>query len=352
MHKDIERIGELSKDGVFIYDLSASVFIYMNDACASLFNLPKDRMMTMPQLVLAMILSEDTYYLGHCFEELKQKRSTDRSEFRLQIADGSIRHMSCDAYFLETELIAGFVKDITLDRQHQDYIINYGAKKDTLLDMMTHNLAGPLALSQNLLRWMKEGAAANDVPSEFLVQLNMIQENTQECLDIVNDFLRQEHSESERIYVKKTRFDVLDRITQTLDKLIETNKTKRFRLITKLENLNISTDSVKFFQVIHNLVSNAIKFTPDQGEIDIVVEETPETFIVRVRDNGIGIPSGLQEVLFDKRTKAKRSGLQNQHSSGLGLSIVRNLVELLDGTVSFRTELNRGSEFSIELPKA
>ncbi len=350
MHKDIERIGHLSRDGVFIYDLSKGVFAYMNDHCAGLFNIPRERMMAMPQLILALILSEDTYYLGRCYEALRQNRSADRAEFRLQLQDGTTRHLQCDAYFLESELITGFVKDITLDRQHADYIINYGAKKDTLLDMMTHNLAGPLALSKDLIGWMQHGAR-DSVPSEFLVQLNMVRENTQECLDIVNDFLRQEHMESEHIYVKKSRFDVVDRITQTLDKLIETNKSKRFRLITKLENLNINTDSVKFFQVIHNLVSNAIKFTPEQGQIDIIVEETEDTFIVRVRDDGIGIPAELQSMLFDTRTKAKREGLNKEQSTGLGLSIVKKLVTLLDGNVSFTTEMNSGSEFSIELPK-
>lgn len=144
---------------------------------------------------------------------------------------------------------------------------------------------------------------------------------------------------------------MIERITATLDKLIATNKSKKFQLITKLENLNINTDSVKFFQIIHNLVSNAIKFTSEHGQIDILVEETNNTFIVRVRDNGIGIPTVLHPSLFDKRTSSARKGLNNESSSGLGLSIVKALVELLDGKVFFESKENGGSVFSIELPK-
>ena len=351
MHTDIARIGDLSTDAVFIYDIRSRRFTYLNNACEKILGIANDELKERPQQLLALIESEDSFYLGRCYAELIDKQFVGATEFRVKIPGEGIKHLSCSAYLLGDEtVIVGFVQDITLDRQHADYIINYGAKKDTLLDMMTHNLSGPLALSNDIINWMSEHSR-DRIPQEIWTQINLIKANTQECLDIVNDFLKREHLESEHIYVKKSRFDVLSRIIETLDKLIETNKNKKFRLITKLENLNINTDSVKFFQVIHNLVSNAIKFTPDNGEIDIVVEETETTFIIRVRDNGIGIPKEMHPVLFNKRTTAKRDGLKNESSNGLGLSIVKNLTDLLGGNVSFSSQAKKGSEFSIELPK-
>lgn len=351
MHNDIQRIGNLSKDGVFVYDLRASRFRYLNEPFARIFNTPKEQLQDHPKLILPFIRSEDAYYLRHRLLDLERDGTISNAEFRLYFGDGEIRHLSCDAYLLDDpSLVAGFVKDFTKEKEHEDYIINYGARKDTLLDMMTHNLSGPLHLSQNILRWMQE-THKEKTPEEIREQLHIIQENTKHCLDIVNDFLKQEHIESERIYVKKTRFDVLERIIATLDRLIASNRDKKFRLITDLENLNITTDSVKFFQIIHNLVSNAIKFTPVNGEIDILVEETPQTFIIRVRDNGIGIPPALQPTLFEKRTPSGREGLNSEASTGLGLSIVKALTELLNGKVSFETEEGKGSVFAIELPK-
>lgn len=346
----IQQIGELTADGIFIYDHKTNSFVYINDAFASIFKLAKAELLKKPQLVLPAIRSEDTNYLQHRFSELQSNRVLADTEFRLHFEDGSVKHLSCNAYLLDNSEVAGFIKDISKEKQHEDYIINYGAKKDTLLDMMTHNLAGPLHLSKNIICWLQQ--TAKDGKSEEIgMQLQLIQENTKHCLDIVNDFLKQEHIESERIYVRKTRFDVLERIIQTIDKLIATNKNRRFQLITNLESLNISTDSVKFFQIIHNLVSNAIKFTPDNGEIDIIVEETSTTFIVRVKDNGIGIPAQLQSSLFQSRTPSRRTGLKNEASTGLGLSIVKTLVDLLDGRVSFQTDEDKGSVFSIELPR-
>lgn len=350
MYTDIQRIGELSNDGVFVFDLKAKKFNYVNDILASIFRISKDQLIQQPSHLLPLVRSEDTTYLQHRLSELQQHRSISNTEFRLHFDDGTVRHLSCDAYVIQPGTVVGFVKDFSKEKEHENYIVNYGAKKDTLLDMMAHNLSGPLNLTQNILRWIrdhyKESADAN-----IGAQLELIQDNTRHCLDIVNDFLRQEHLESERIYVKKTRFDVLERILATLEKLIATNLNKTFRLITELESLNITTDSVKFFQIIHNLVSNAIKFTPDQGQIDIIVEETKDSFIVRVRDNGIGIPAHLHQKLFERRTLAARNGLKNEASTGMGLSIVKILTELLGGRVSFESNENKGSVFSIELPK-
>ncbi|RYY53551.1 MAG: PAS domain-containing sensor histidine kinase [Chitinophagaceae bacterium] len=352
MHTDIARIGDLSADAVFIYDRQSHCFTYLNDVCERMLGIGREQLRSQPKQLLALIESEDSFYLDRCYHELLEKHYVGSTEFRVKVPGEGLKQLSCSAYLLGDETaIVGFVKDITLDRQHTDYIINYGAKKDTLLDMMSHNLSGPLALSNEIISWMSEHSR-DRIPSEIWSQINLIKANTQECLDIVNDFLKREHLESEHIYVKKSRFDVLSRITETLDKLIETNKNKQFRLITNLENLNINTDSVKFFQIVHNLVSNAIKFTPDNGQIDIIVEETETTFIIRVRDNGIGIPPELHSVLFNNRTPAKRDGLNNQSSNGIGLSIVKKLTDLLGGTVSFNTTTGTGSEFSIELPKA
>lgn len=348
---DIKRIGELSEDGVFIYDLQNRSFEYINEAFADFFSIQKEELMLHPELMLPLIRSEDNYYLRHRMSELQKNHALTNTELRLHFDNATVKHLSCDAYILDhSARVVGFVKDFTQDKEHEDYIINYGAKKDTLLDMITHNLSGPLHLSENILSWIQQ-TYADKTPEDIGTHLHLIRENTRHCLDIVNDFLKQEHLESEKIYVKKTRFNVLERIIATLDKLIATNPNKRFQLITSLDNLHISTDSVKFFQIIHNLVSNAIKFTPEYGQIDILVEETKSTFVVRVRDNGIGIPVKLQNSLFERRTVARRAGLKNETSSGLGLSIVKILTDLLGGKVWFETKENKGSVFSVEFPK-
>ena len=346
----IKQIGQLSLDAVFIYDFDTFQFKYINKNFATIFNVSEKEVVAKPALILPFIRSEDIVYLKHLYSDLIKTKTIHNAEFRINFPNDVLKHLVCDAFMIDDKVAAGFLKDITKEKEHEDYLTDYGAKKDTLLDMMTHNLSGPLHLTQNIITWMHD-SYHDQVPEAITTQLNLVKANTQECIQIVNDFLIEEHTESERIYVKKTRFNLLERIVATLDKLVATNKSKKFKLITDLQNLNINTDSVKFFQAIHNLISNSIKFTPEGGEITIIVEEHPTTFIVRVKDDGIGIPQHLKKELFMKRTTSQRTGLGKEKSSGLGLHIVQTLVHLMDGTVNFESEENKGATFSIELPK-
>lgn len=351
MLSTISHLGELSRDGVFIYDLEQKKFDYVNKALAEIFEVTPELILDQPKVLLPFVRSEDSVHMNNRYHDLLKDKVITNAEFALHLSDGRVKFLCLDAFVLDKEnYITGFLRDITRSREHEDYIINYGAKKDTLLDMMAHNLYGPLALSQNILTWMQKTYKDN-VPAEIFSQLQLIESNTQECLDIINDFLREEHMESEHIFVKKTRFDLLDRIAVTLEKLMATNKNKKFKLVTNLKNLHITTDSVKFFQIIHNLLSNAIKFTPEHGLIEIIVEEQENSFIIRVKDNGIGIPTEMQPLLFEKNTRASRKGLNREFSSGMGLYIVKKLVALLDGKVYFESEENKGSTFSVEFPK-
>lgn len=350
--KGIVKIGELSTDGVFVYDLADKRFTYLNEAFSQIFEATNETFKAQASIVLEYILSEDSFYLNSRYEDLLTTGCISNTEFRMQLPGGLHKHVSCDAYLMDDhQTIIGFVKDVTNAKKHEDYIIDYGARKDTLLDMVTHNLMGPLNLSKNVLGWIQK-SITNESDTQLLSeQLHLMQESTQQCIDIVTDFLKEEHLESESIYVRKTRFDVIDRINAILEKLKQTNKDKVFRLVTHLQNLNISSDAVKFFQIIHNIVSNAIKFTPEDGEIEIVLDEADDHYIISISDNGIGIPDHLKPFIFDRRTSAGRAGLKGDKSNGVGLSIIKRLVEIMEGQIWFESTENVGTTFYVKLPK-
>lgn len=347
----IRRIGNLSDDGVFIYNFAAHRFDYINKKIPEIFVETGEALLSSSRLITQFIKAEDTHYLQSRFNELLEKGAITSTEFRLEFPDGGIRHISCDAYLMESGItIIGFVKDITKTKEHEDFIINYGARKDTMLDMITHNLSGPLHLSRQLLERVQKTVNSGNVP-DISMQLNLLSDSTLECINIVNDFLREEHQESADTYVRKTRFDIIEKINATLEKIRALNKDKQLRLTTHLTNLNINADSVKFFQVIHNLLSNAIKFTPENGRIDIAVEEAEDSFTISVIDNGIGIPAHLHPLIFQPRTPAGRTGLKGERSGGLGLSIAKKLVEIMGGELWFESDENKGATFFIRLPK-
>jgi two-component system sensor histidine kinase VicK len=98
-------------------------------------------------------------------------------------------------------------------------------------------------------------------------------------------------------------------------------------------------------------VSNSIKFTRPNGTIEVAVKNYKNRFEIVVKDDGIGIPEGLQPFIFEKETRAARLGLNGEPSNGIGLYVVRKLTGLLDGQISFESKENKGTKFTVEFPK-
>jgi len=346
----IKKFGELTEDGIAIYNIRGREFVYTNDNFLKIFEVSNESLLNDSALILKFIMSEDFVYLKSRLDELISTGHLNTTEFRLRFPESDIKHVSCDVLMLDNDhLVAAFVKDISKAKLHEDYLIKYTAQKDTMLDMLTHNLSGPLLISKEVIASLQKGYSDNNF-ADISKLISIIQENTQQCIDIVNDFLRTEHFESAHTYVKKTRFDVIEKINVTLDKLRTMNKDKTFLLTSDLHNLNINSDPVKFFQILHNILSNSIKFTQADGVIDIHVQESEKFYTICVKDNGIGIPEALRVNLFKERVVG-RTGLKGEKSSGLGLSIARRLVSLMGGEVWFESTENEGSSFYIKLPK-
>ena len=126
---------------------------------------------------------------------------------------------------------------------------------------------------------------------------------------------------------------------------------KSFSLHCSEEPIYMQIDDNKLRQAITNLISNAIKFTPDGGKISISIEEQQEVVMITVAGNGIGIPAKYHDTLFEKFTKARRKGLKGEHSNGLGMSIIKTIVEWHGGKIWFESQESKGTTFFIQLPK-
>jgi two-component system sensor histidine kinase VicK len=164
--------------------------------------------------------------------------------------------------------------------------------------------------------------------------------------------VNQEFLESESVSVNKNRIEVVSKIKFIIDnfKVVEKNISKNFVVKSSEEKLYADLDEVKFMQVLTNLVSNAIKFTPDGGEILITIEKNEDTLLMTVADNGVGIPKAVQPHLFEKFTRARRPGIKGEKSVGLGMYIIKRIVDLHEGKIWFTSEENKGTTFYVEIP--
>jgi two-component system sensor histidine kinase VicK len=342
----VKLIGSLTSDGIFVYHLEDERLEYVNESMIRIFDISHGSFYQQPDFFINHIIPEDAQHLLEEFERLKKESVVENVEFTLKWHDRSVKAIVCNAYVIDGRVF-GFLRDITTQRENERYIVNYGAKKDALLDMVSHNLAGPLNMAQNILGSLNKLTADKD-NKEVQHHIKLIQDTTNHCIEVVNDFLEEEHLLSEHISVKRTRFDVLAKINNILDKTRPSYPQKQIILSTEVPVLYTNSDEVKFMQIMQNLISNAVKFTKPDGRVEIVAQQMAKSFSVAVKDNGIGIPERLKPALFDKYTAAGRPGLRGERSIGMGLYIVKKLVSILGGRLTFESAEGKGSTFTIQ----
>ena len=145
---------------------------------------------------------------------------------------------------------------------------------------------------------------------------------------------------------------------QSIEKIVQ-KVFKQYEQDTKLHNIKMTieiqkdvisyVDSEALYKIISNLISNAIKFTNDGGKISIQLMDTEDTATVKITDNGIGMKAESLNHIFDKFYQEDKSHSSN--GNGLGLPLVKRIVDLCDGTIRVKSLLGEGSSFTVELPK-
>src|SRR4029077_9630538 len=170
---------------------------------------------------------------------------------------------------------------------------------------------------------------------------------------LVDDLLDVARITQGRITLRKRRISfasVVERAVETTRQLVE-EQAHALRLSMPDEEVAVEGDPTRLEQVVVNLLGNAARYTEPGGRIDLAVEREGEEVLLRVRDNGIGIPGEMLSRVFDLFAQANRGLDRTQGGLGIGLTVVRRLVELHGGRVEARGEgLGWGAEFVVRVP--
>lgn len=223
-------------------------------------------------------------------------------------------------------------------------------QKSEFLATLAHELRNPLASVIDSLEILKRAQAAPELHerARATIERQMLQ-----IKRLVDDLLDLSRITRNQIDMKHSRLD----LSVILEQAIEES---RSRLEAKLHTLTITyppepvfleADAARLVQVFGNLLSNACKYTEPGGRINLVVEQQGSDVVVRVTDDGIGIPSAMLGKVFDRFMQIDRSSERAQGGLGIGLALARRLVELHGGTITAHSEgLGLGSEFLVRLP--
>ena len=234
-------------------------------------------------------------------------------------------------------------------------IREYDRIKTEFFSNISHELRTPInvifsALQMHELK-LKDYSLKDDTYSKYKYT-KIMKQNCYRLLRLVNNIIDITKIDSGYFDMNENNVDIInlvENITLSVADYIE-NKGLSLIFDTVVEEKVISCDSEKIERIILNILSNAVKFTPIGGEITVNIEDCIENICIRVKDTGRGIPEDKLDSIFKRFVQVDKSLTRDCEGSGIGLSLVKCLVELHDGTISVESDLGSGTEFVIHIP--
>jgi len=211
---------------------------------------------------------------------------------------------------------------------------------------MAHEIRTPIATLQSHIEAMLDGIWELSID-----RLKSCYEEIIRISKMVGDLEKLAKYESENLILEKSKFNISELIQNILINFEGEFKKKNIKVSFHGNDHFIVADKDKISQVIINLVSNALKYTPENKEVEISVEENNNMIQIRIKDTGIGISSEDLPHIFERFYRADKSRNRESGGSGIGLAITKAIVEAHKGKIDVKSELNIGSEFIVMLPK-
>jgi len=215
---------------------------------------------------------------------------------------------------------------------------------------ISHELRTPLTLIAGPVGQLMKSNTMNGKERQLL---SLTDKNVKRMLQLVNQLLDFRKIQDKKMKMRVRQTNLVAEIQKVMDnfRTLADEHQINFRLKSEVEQLNIWTDTDKLENIIFNLLSNAFKYTPDGKTITVEIAEKPTEALFTVKDQGIGISREKQEKIFERFNNANEQDHSDKPSSGIGLSLVKELVALHHGSIRVESEPQQGSSFIVSLPK-
>lgn len=342
-----KRVGELKTErdqlttildgmveGVLVTD-SRGEIVLVNPALVSMVHLEGDNR---GKTVLECLRNAEVH---DAVEKALSEKMPQEQEISIQLG-GEERQVVVHSAPLESGSVSVFY-DVTgirkLENIRKDFVAN-----------VSHELKTPLTCIRGYAETLKSGALADETAAHRFVE--KIESNAAQLQNLVEDILRLSQIESGRLEVHPVSTDLKPLVDSLLDEFADLARAKKIGLFSEIPaDFSLKSDSQALRQVIGNLVENAVKYTPEGGQVRIGAEATRDGARVWVRDTGIGIAEADLPRVFERFYRVDKARSRQMAGTGLGLAIVKHMVQAHGGDVGVKSDLGKGSEFWFTIPK-
>ncbi|MBQ6516710.1 HAMP domain-containing histidine kinase [bacterium] len=235
-------------------------------------------------------------------------------------------------------------------KEQNEKILEADKVKNEFLANVSHELRTPLNSILGFSEILATGlyGAVNDKQKEYISD---IRTSGIHLLSMINEILDLSKIEAKAVKLVRSQFNIDRAVTEALN-ILEPLYDKKHITVNKIieKDFEVFADYQKIQQILYNLINNAIKFTPENGQIDVTCQKNKKNFVMTVHDNGIGIDKKYHGKIFAKFVQLDSAYTKKESSTGLGLTITKELTELHGGKISIISEVNNGSTFIVEIP--
>jgi PAS domain S-box-containing protein len=339
---------EACPNGMLMYDASGKILM-VNSEIEKQFGYARDELIGQPVAILVperyrlqhtrqqqqFMLKPETRRMDAALERFGRRK--DGTEFPVEVGLNPIRAG-------EELMVLGVVVDVS-ERRRTERL------KDEFVATVSHELRTPLTSIAGSLGLLI-GQWARNMPESAARLLALAHANSQRLARLVNDILDIEKIESGHVIFNLRRVEVRSLVAQVIEdhQGYADHHGVRVELDAESDDADANADSERLSQAVANLLSNAIKFSRTGGVVRVAVENHGDTLRIAVRDHGPGIPDEFKSHVFEKFAQADATDARQKGGTGLGLCIVKQIVERLGGKVGFEDAPGGGAIFYVDLP--
>ncbi len=244
-------------------------------------------------------------------------------------------------------------KEVEEEKKKLEETIQRESIRDEFFGNISHEFKTPLNIILGIVQLIDKNIELDNITKENLIRhVDIMKQNSYRLLRLVNNLIDISRIDIGYYNLQPSNYNIVKVIEDITLSIAEYVKHKKINLIfnTDVEEITLACDPDKIERVMLNLLSNAIKYTDDNGDIYVSLNKVNEDVVVSVKDSGVGIPNDKLELIFDRFGQANDILSRRCEGSGIGLSIVKSIVEMHGGKIEVFSEIGKGSEFVFNIP--
>jgi PAS domain S-box-containing protein len=350
--EEIKHLGERNRD--ILESITDAFFAVDRDWRFTYVNSQAERMLdrTPGDLLGKVIWDEYPGLVGSEFEKAYYQAANERLASNLTaFYPDHQRWYEANCYPAPNGITIYF-RNVTERVKVEEALKQSGRRKDEFLATLAHELRNPLAPIRSGLEVIRR---MGDDKEQMAGTLDILQRQTNQIVHLVDDLLDISRISQGKIHLRKERIELKTAVEIAVESSRGLIDEAENELIVALpaEPIYLDADLTRIAQILLNILNNAARFSEKAGTISLVAHTTRDQAIVRIKDTGLGIPPEMLRDIFDMFGQIETPGEQARGGLGIGLSVVRKLVEMHGGSVqAFSEGLGKGSEFVVTLPLA